>query len=168
MPPRRMSQLLHPDEAPPQELINLPPPNQSSTQILPTIVEDPEHLTFGNIPEIPKEQPHQPTHTSTAVAGLSHTHDAVTSSQTSAGAPRQSPPQAHSLVHILLGDADPDQVQIDDWDEEAEEEAAAAEEKELARVQQEIERLRQEQESILRRQAAFQHAEAHRQNINRK
>jgi hypothetical protein len=34
---------------------------------------------------------------------------------------------------MLLGDAELDQVQIDDWDEEAEEEAAA-EEEELARV----------------------------------
>jgi hypothetical protein len=34
---------------------------------------------------------------------------------------------------MLPGDAELDQVQIDDWDEEAEEEAAA-EEEELARV----------------------------------
>jgi vacuolar-type H+-ATPase subunit E/Vma4 len=54
---------------------------------------------------------------------------------------------------------------IDDWDDEAEEEATAAEEEELARVQQEIERIQQEQESILRRQVAMQRAEARRQNI---
>jgi hypothetical protein len=44
-----------------------------------------------------------------------------------------------------------DHVQIDDWDEEAKEDATIAEEEELTRVQQENERLRQEHESILRR-----------------
>jgi hypothetical protein len=61
----------------------------------------------------------------------------------------------------------PDHIQINDWDDEAEEEAAAAKVEELARVQQEIERLRQEQESILIRQAAMQRAEARRHNINK-
>jgi transposase-like protein len=65
------------------------------------------------------------------------------------------------------GDAEFDQVQIHDWDEEAEEDESTAEEEELARVQQEIERLRQEQESILRRQAASHRAEVRKQNINR-
>jgi hypothetical protein len=51
---------------------------------------------------------------------------------------------------MLPGDAWLGQVQIDDWDKEAKEEASA-EEEELARVQQEIGRLQQEQESILRR-----------------
>jgi hypothetical protein len=36
---------------------------------------------------------------------------------------------------MLPGDADPDQVQIDDFDEEAKKEEAAAEGEELARVQ---------------------------------
>jgi hypothetical protein len=67
----------------------------------------------------------------------------------------------------LAGTNEPDHVQIDDWDDEAEEEALAAAEEELVRVQQEIERLRQEQESILGRQATMQLTEAHRQNINR-
>jgi hypothetical protein len=62
---------------------------------------------------------------------------------------------------------EPDRIQIDDWDDEAEEEAVAAEEEELARVQLKIERLQQEQESILKRQATMQRAEAHRQNINK-
>jgi hypothetical protein len=44
---------------------------------------------------------------------------------------------------LLPGDAELDHIQIDDWDEEAEEEATA-EGEELARVQQEIERIRQE------------------------
>jgi hypothetical protein len=42
---------------------------------------------------------------------------------------------------MFLGDTELGQVQIDDWDEEAEEEEAATEEEDLARVQQEIERL---------------------------
>jgi hypothetical protein len=67
----------------------------------------------------------------------------------------------------LLGTEEPDLIQIDDWDDKAEEEAAVAEEEELARVQQEIERLQQEQESILKRQAAMQRTEDHMQNINR-
>jgi hypothetical protein len=45
---------------------------------------------------------------------------------------------------MLSEDAELGQVQINDWDEEAEQEAATAEEEELARVQQEIERLRQQ------------------------
>jgi hypothetical protein len=45
---------------------------------------------------------------------------------------------------MFPGDAEHDHVQIDDWDAEAKEEAAAAEEEELTRVQQEIERLCQE------------------------
>jgi hypothetical protein len=39
---------------------------------------------------------------------------------------------------------EPDHVQIDDWDDEAEEEAVIVEEEELARVQQELEWLHQE------------------------
>jgi hypothetical protein len=68
---------------------------------------------------------------------------------------------------MFPGDVELDHVQIDDWDEEAKEEAVAVEEEELVGVQQEIERLRQEQQSILRRQAAMQRDEAHRLNINR-
>jgi hypothetical protein len=132
------------------------------TQILPTIVEAPENSAFENILEV---HLHQQINTSTTVAEPSH--DAATSSQATAGAPRQSFLWAPSPIHTLLGDAELDHVQIDDWDDEAEEEASAAtEEEELARVQQEIERLQQEQESILRWQAAIPCAEAHRQNIN--
>jgi hypothetical protein len=75
--------------------------------------------------------------------------------------PHQSPPWAPSPIHMFRGDAELDQVQIHDWDKEAEEDEAAAEEEELARVQQEIERLRQEQESVLRRQIAIQCVIAH-------
>jgi hypothetical protein len=38
-------------------------------------------------------------------------------------------------THTFPGDAELDHVQVNDWDEEAEEEAATVEEEELARVQ---------------------------------
>jgi hypothetical protein len=74
---------------------------------------------------------------------------------------------AHGVKKVAQGDTWLNQLQIHDWDEEAEEDEAAAKEEELARVQQEIENLRQEQESILRRQPTAQRAEAQMQNINR-
>jgi hypothetical protein len=43
---------------------------------------------------------------------------------------------------MLPGGEEPNHVQINDWNDEAEEEAVVVEEEELARVQQEIERLR--------------------------
>jgi hypothetical protein len=70
-------------------------------------------------------------------------------------------------VQVIQGNAEFDQIQVQDWDEESEEDKAAAEEEELIRVQQEIESLRQEQKSIMRRQAIAQRTEAHRQHINR-
>jgi hypothetical protein len=72
-----------------------------------------------------------------------------------------------SPVQDIQGNAELDQIQVQDWDEEAEEDKAAAEEEELARVRQEIERLRQIQESIMRRQTIAQRTKAHRQHINR-
>jgi hypothetical protein len=141
MPLRRMSQCLHPDEGPPRESTNNPPLHQPSTQNLPTIVEDPEHPTFGEIPEV---QLHQLDHISTTAAGPSQHNGAASSTQTGGGAQRQSPTQAPLPVHMAQGDAKLDQVQIHDWDEEAEEDEAAVEEEELARVQQEIKRLQQE------------------------
>jgi hypothetical protein len=47
-------------------------------------------------------------------------------------------------AQIIQGEAEPDQIQVHDWDEEAEEEEPAVEEEEMARVQQQIEMLRQE------------------------
>jgi hypothetical protein len=48
------------------------------------------------------------------------------------------------------GEAEFNQIKVQDWDE-VEEEKAEADESELIIVQQEIERLQQEQESIMRR-----------------
>jgi hypothetical protein len=117
-------------------------------QILPTINEGPEQLTFGDIPEV---QLHQPAHISTTAAGPSRNSGAASLAQTGRGAPHQSPSRAPSPMHMLSGNVELDQVQINNWHKEAEEDEVAVEEEELARVQQEIEMLRQEQESILRR-----------------
>jgi hypothetical protein len=130
------------------------------TQILPTIAKGTKHLAFGNIPEVQ-------LHTCTTATGSSQTGGDASSTQTSGGAPRQSPLRAPLQAQIIQGEAEPDQIQVHDWDEEAEEEEAAVEEEKLARVQQQIEMLWQEQESIMRRQATVQRAEAHRQHINR-
>jgi hypothetical protein len=78
MPPRRFSQRLHSDKAPPQEPTNHPPLNPP-TQTLSTIDELPEHSTFKNIPEV---QPHQPTHASTITTGPSQTNGIATTSHT--------------------------------------------------------------------------------------
>jgi hypothetical protein len=94
-------------------------------------------------------------------------HSTATSNQAIAGAPHQPLPQPPSPIRALAGTDEPDHVQINNWDDEAEEEATSAEEEELVRVQQEIERLQQKQESILRRQTTMQRAETHRQNIIR-
>jgi hypothetical protein len=69
-------------------------------------------------------------------------------------------------LQVNQGEAEFNQIEVQDWDE-AEEEEAEADESELIRVQQEIERLRQEQESIMRRQEAAQCTEARRQHINK-
>jgi hypothetical protein len=111
MPTRRVS------HTPPQESIIPPPPNQSSTQILPTIIEGAEHPTFGDILEV---HLHQPINTSTEAES---SHNTATSSQATTGAPRQPLPQAPSPMHTMPVNEEPDHVQIDKWDDEAEEEA---------------------------------------------
>jgi hypothetical protein len=130
MPLKRMSKHLHTDKGPPQESTNDPSLHQLSIQNLPTITEDPEHPTFRDIPKV---QLHQPAHISTNMVGPSQYIGTASSTQTNGGALRQSPPQAPSPVHMAQGDAELDQVQIQDWDEEADEDEAAVEE-ELARV----------------------------------
>jgi hypothetical protein len=139
MPPRRVSNRLHPHVPPLQESIIPSPPNQPPTQILLAIAEGAEYPKFEYIP---KMRLHQSINTSTEAEP---SHNIATPSQAVEQDPHQPPPW----------EEEPDHVQIDDWDDEAEEEAAAAEEEELARVQQEIERLWQEHESMLRRQAAM-------------
>jgi hypothetical protein len=104
---------------------------------------------------------------STTAAGSSQNGGGASSTQTNESAPHQSPPRAPSPVQVIQGDVEFDQIQIQDWDEEVDEDEAAAEEKELIWVHQKIERLRHEQETIMRRQAAAQRAEAHRQHINK-
>jgi hypothetical protein len=45
------------------------------------------------------------------------------------------------MFQVIHGDAELDQIQVQDWDEEAGEIEAATKEEELIRVQREIERL---------------------------
>jgi hypothetical protein len=71
-----------------------------------------------------------------------------------------------SLVQVIQGDTELDQIQVQDWDGVYEDEAVEEEDK-FIQVQQEIERLRLEQESIMRGQAATQCAKSRRQHINR-
>jgi hypothetical protein len=126
MPPRRVSNHLHPHDPPPQESIIPPPPNHPPTHIIPAIAKGAEYLAFEDIPEMCL---HQPINTSTEAEP---SHSIITSSQAAKGAPHQP----------LLCKEDPDHIQIDDWNYEAEEEEeVVVEEEELARVQQEIERL---------------------------
>jgi hypothetical protein len=83
------------------------------------------HPEFGGIPEA---HLHQPINTSTTTEESSHSN--ATTSQATTGAPHQSFPRAPRPE-----DGEPDRIQIDDWDDEAKEEAAVAEEEELAIVQ---------------------------------
>jgi hypothetical protein len=112
MPPRRVSNRLHPHNPPLQESIIPPPPNQPPAQILLAIVEGAEYPAFEDIPEM---RLHQPINTSTEAEP---SHSIATSSQATEGAPRQPLPWEEELDH----------VQIDDWDDEAKEEETTAEE----------------------------------------
>jgi hypothetical protein len=140
MPPRRTNQHLHPDEGLPQTSAqNQPPLHHPSTQTLPTIIEGPEHLAFGDIPKV---QLHQPTNNMSTTApgtsqngkGTSQNGKGTSSVQTKGGNPHQSPLRAPLLAQVIQGDAEPDQVQVQDWDEEAYEDKATKEEEELIRV----------------------------------
>jgi hypothetical protein len=73
---------------------------------------------------------------SITAAGSSRNDRGTSCTQTNGGDPRQ------SLVQDVQGDAELDQIEVQDWDEEAEEDEAATKEEDLTRVQQEIERLR--------------------------
>jgi hypothetical protein len=90
----------------------------------------------------------------------------VSSTQTNGDAPHQSPMREPSPPQIIHDDPKADRIQVQDWDEEAEEIEAAVEEEELIKIYQEVERLRQEQEFIMRCQAIAQHAEAQWEHIN--
>jgi hypothetical protein len=129
MPPRRASQCLHPDEGLPQTT-NQNISHQPPTQALHTIAETSEHPTFNNAPAA-----QHPTNMSTA-AGSSHNGRGASSTQTLRGAPHQSPLRVPSPPQEL------NELLVQDWDEEAEDDEVAVEEEELIRVQQEIERLR--------------------------
>jgi hypothetical protein len=121
-PKRRLTQTFYQNQI---------PFHQSPTQALLTIAEAAEHPTFDNIPEIQLQQ----VNMSTTTAGSSQNGGGTSSTQTNGGAPLQSPPRAPSPVQVIQANAEFDQIQMQDWDEEAEEDEAVAEEEELINVQ---------------------------------
>jgi hypothetical protein len=127
MPPRRVSQRLHPNEGLLQiSDQNQPPFQQSSTQILPTIAEATEP-TFDNIPEVQLQQ--AAISTTTTITSQSNEGDKHLNTN-----PLPPPSQVNQ------GEAEFNQIEVQDWDL-VEEEEAEADESDLIRVQQEIERL---------------------------
>jgi hypothetical protein len=84
---------------------------------------------------------------STTTVGSRLNGGGARSTQTNGGVPHQSPQRAPSPIQVIQGDLVLDQIQVQDWDEEADEDKVAKEE-ELTRVQQEIQMVHQEQESI--------------------
>jgi hypothetical protein len=132
MPPRRVSQSLHPDESLPQDSTINPPLHQPSTQIHPTITEGLESPNFGDIPEV---QLHQPANMSTTTEGSSHNGGGASSTQTSGCVLHQSPPRTPSPIQVIHGNTELDQIQVQDCDEEAYEVEIAEEEEELISVQ---------------------------------
>jgi hypothetical protein len=77
MPPRRTSQRLHPDEGSTQTF-DQNQTHRPSTQVLPTITERAEHLTFDTIPQ----DQLQPSNMPTTTAGSSQNGEAASSTQT--------------------------------------------------------------------------------------
>jgi hypothetical protein len=59
----------------------------------------------------------------------------TSSTQANGGALHQSPLQAPSPAQVIQGDPELDQIQVQDWDQEAYEDEAVEEEEELIRVQ---------------------------------
>jgi hypothetical protein len=128
MPPRRVSQRLYPDEGLLQTSDqNQPPLQQPPTQTLPTITEATEP-TFNNIPEVQLQQ------------AIISTTAAVTS-QGNGGDQHLNTNPLSPPSQVDPGEAEFNQIEVQDWDE-AEEEEVEADESELIRVQQEIGRLR--------------------------
>jgi hypothetical protein len=131
MPPRRISQRLSQpgDEALQPAFAQ----NQPPTQNLSTIIEGLEHATFSDIPEVELQNPTN-NNVSTIAAGSSQNTRGASSTQTNGGAPHQSPPWAPSPIHVIQENAKFENLQVEDWENEASEDEAA-EEVELARVQ---------------------------------
>jgi hypothetical protein len=114
MPPRRVSQRLHPDEGLPQTSDqNQLQFQQPSTQTLPTIIEAAENPTFDNIPEIQMQQVNIPTIAAgtSQSGGGEHYLNAI---------PPPPPP-----LQVNPGEAELNQIKIQDWDEAEEDEAEA-------------------------------------------
>jgi hypothetical protein len=109
-----------------------------------------EHQSFGDILEV--EVLHPVNNTSTTAPGSSQNVGGASSTQTNGGAPHQSLTRASLPRQVIQDNTELEQIQVEDWEDEAYE-IEAAEEAELVRVQQELDRLHQEQEALTRRQA---------------
>jgi hypothetical protein len=134
MPPRRVSQRLHPNETPPQESIHHHPINHQP--------RTPHHRRWCGVPSIRRHPQRAPPPANQHLHHRSKVKPRCYHLKPShCRAPCQSLPWAPSPIHTLPVDTEIDHIQINEWDEEAEEEAAATKEEELARDQQEIERL---------------------------
>jgi MoxR-like ATPase len=121
--------------------------NQPPTQNLSSIAEGLEHTAFDDIPKV--ELQHATNNNgSTAATGSSQHVGGSSSTQTNEGAPHQSPSWAPSPIQVIQEHTVLEQLQLEDWEDEASEDEVE-EEAELARVQQDIKRLCQEQEGKL-------------------
>jgi hypothetical protein len=72
---------------------------------------------------------------SITATGTSQNDGGASSNQTNGGDRHQSPSRTPSPLQVIQGDAEFNQIQVQDWDEEADEDEAAAEEDKLIRVQ---------------------------------
>jgi hypothetical protein len=61
---------------------------------------------------------------STTATGSSQNGGGTSSTQTNRGDPHQSPLRAPSPVQVIQGNVEFDQIQVQDWDKEAEEDEA--------------------------------------------
>jgi hypothetical protein len=55
----------------------------------------------------------------TIVVGSNQNRGGTSSTQTNGGAPQQPPPWAPSPIQVIQGDTELEQVQLQDWEEEA-------------------------------------------------
>jgi hypothetical protein len=101
--------------------------NHPPAQNLSTITEGLENMAFNDVPEVELQHPAN-NNASTMVAGSSHNLRCASSTQTNGGAPHQLPPRAPLPIQVIQENAELEQIQMEDWEDDA------VEEEELARV----------------------------------
>jgi hypothetical protein len=119
------------------KLPNPPPIYNPPTENLTTTAKGLEHEVFGDILEVQLQL--ATNNASTTTAGSSQNIGGSSSTQTNGGLPHQSPLWAPSPIQVIQGNTKPEQIQVEDWEDEAFEDNVA-EEEELPRVLQEIEK----------------------------